>query len=48
MAAEHHALFSPVQVGCLTLKNRIYSSGHAEAMAEGGRRPSKDMRRLYP
>ena len=31
------ALFTPVQVGRLTLKNRIYSSGHAEAMAEDGR-----------
>jgi mycofactocin system FadH/OYE family oxidoreductase 2 len=37
MAAELRALFSPIQVGRLTLKNRIYSSGHAEAMAEGGR-----------
>src|SRR5919197_6033856 len=31
------ALFTPVRVGAVTLKNRIYSSGHAEAMAEGGR-----------
>jgi len=37
MAAELRALFSPIQVGSVTLKNRIYSSGHAEAMAEGGR-----------
>src|SRR3989441_8937090 len=37
MAAELRSLFSPLQVGRLTLKNRIYSSGHAEAMAEGGR-----------
>src|SRR5207245_10553042 len=37
MASELHSLFSPIQVGRLTLKNRIYSSGHAEAMAEGGR-----------
>jgi 2,4-dienoyl-CoA reductase-like NADH-dependent reductase (Old Yellow Enzyme family)/thioredoxin reductase len=37
MAASLPALFSPIQVGRLTLKNRIYSSGHAEAMAEGGR-----------
>jgi len=37
MAPELRALFSPVQVGRLTLKNRIYSSGHAEAMAESGR-----------
>jgi mycofactocin system FadH/OYE family oxidoreductase 2 len=37
MAPELRSLFSPVQVGHLTLKNRIYSSGHAEAMAESGR-----------
>jgi mycofactocin system FadH/OYE family oxidoreductase 2 len=37
MAASLRALLSPIQVGRLTLKNRIYSSGHAEAMAEGGR-----------
>ena len=37
MAAELRSLFSPIQVGRLTLKNRIYSSGHAEAMAEAGR-----------
>ncbi|HEY7543223.1 MAG TPA: FAD-dependent oxidoreductase [Methylomirabilota bacterium] len=37
MAAELRALFSPIRVGGLALKNRIYSSGHAEAMAENGR-----------
>ena len=37
MAAELRALFSPIRVGGLTLTNRIYSSGHAEAMAESGR-----------
>src|SRR5262245_51146571 len=37
MAAELRALFSPIRVGAVTLKNRIYSSGHAEAMAEAGR-----------
>jgi len=37
MAAELRALFSPIRVGAVTLKNRIYSSGHAEAMAENGR-----------
>jgi dimethylglycine catabolism A len=37
MASELRALFSPIRVGGLTLKNRIYSSGHAEAMAENGR-----------
>src|SRR3989442_989676 len=44
MATELRALFSPIQVGRLTLKNRIYSSGHAEAMAEGGR-PGERLRR---
>src|SRR5947209_2195250 len=37
LAPELRSLFSPIPVGRLTLKNRIYSSGHAEAMAEGGR-----------
>ena len=37
MAAELRALFSPIRIGSVTLKNRIYSSGHAEAMAENGR-----------
>jgi mycofactocin system FadH/OYE family oxidoreductase 2 len=37
MAPELRALFSPIRVGGLALKNRIYSSGHAEAMAENGR-----------
>jgi len=46
MTAELRSLFSPVQVGRLTLKNRIYSSGHAEAMAEGGR-PGERLRRYH-
>src|SRR5712691_2279236 len=37
MAYEFRSLFTPIRVGSVTLKNRIYSSGHAEAMAEGGR-----------
>src|SRR5437870_6243715 len=37
MPYEFRSLFTPIRVGSLTLKNRIYSSGHAEAMAEGGR-----------
>src|SRR6266446_4576301 len=37
MPYEFRALFTPIRVGSVTLKNRIYSSGHAEAMAEGGR-----------
>src|SRR5438477_13217863 len=37
MPYEFRALFTPVRVGSVTLKNRIYSSRHAEAMAEGGR-----------
>jgi N,N-dimethylglycine/sarcosine dehydrogenase len=46
MAQELAALFSPVRVGSLTLKNRIYSSGHAEAMAEHGR-PGERLRRYH-
>ncbi len=46
MAPELRSLFSPIQVGGLTLKNRIYSSGHAEAMAEGGR-PGERLRRYH-
>ncbi len=46
MAYEFHSLFTPVQVGRLTLKNRIYSSGHAEAMAEGGR-PTERLGRYH-
>src|SRR5207253_5428705 len=37
MPYEFRSLFPPIRVGSVTLKNRIYSSGHAEAMAEGGR-----------
>ena len=37
MTHELQALFSPCRIGAVTLKNRIYSSGHAEAMAESGR-----------
>jgi dimethylglycine catabolism A len=29
-------LFTPIQVGSLTLKNRIYSTGHIPGFAEGG------------
>src|SRR6266576_1991478 len=46
MASELRSLFSPTRVGPLTLKNRIYSSGHAEAMAEGGR-PGERLRRYH-
>ena len=46
MAYEFRALFTPIQVGGLTLKNRIYSSGHAEAMAENGR-PTERLRRYH-
>ncbi|HKQ67173.1 MAG TPA: N-methylproline demethylase, partial [Methylomirabilota bacterium] len=46
MAAALRALFTPIQVGRLTLKNRIYSSGHAEAMAEGGR-PGERLARYH-
>src|SRR3989442_8152242 len=37
MPYEFRALFTPIRVGAVTVKNRISSSGHAEAMAEGGR-----------
>jgi mycofactocin system FadH/OYE family oxidoreductase 2 len=37
MAPEYRHLFSSLRVGGLALKNRIFSSGHAEAMAEEGK-----------
>jgi mycofactocin system FadH/OYE family oxidoreductase 2 len=37
MAHEFRYLFTPIRVGGLTLKNRIFSTGHAEAMAEEGK-----------
>jgi 2,4-dienoyl-CoA reductase-like NADH-dependent reductase (Old Yellow Enzyme family) len=37
MAHEFRHLFTPFRVGGLTLKNRILSTGHAEAMAEDGK-----------
>ena len=46
MADALRSLFTPIQVGRLTLKNRIYSSGHAEAMAEGGR-PGERLARYH-
>jgi N,N-dimethylglycine/sarcosine dehydrogenase len=46
MADELRSLFTPIRVGSLTLKNRIYSSGHAEAMADGGR-PTERLRRYH-
>jgi len=46
MADELRALFTPMQIGGLTLANRIYSSGHAEAMAEGGR-PSERLAQYH-
>jgi len=46
MAHDFRALFTPIQLGRLTLKNRIYSSGHAEAMAEQGR-PTERLRRYH-
>ena len=36
MAHQFRYLFTPLRVGRLTLRNRIFSSGHAEAMAEDG------------
>jgi dimethylglycine catabolism A len=46
MAHEFRALFTPIEIGSLTLSNRIYSSGHAEAMAENGR-PTERLRRYH-
>ena len=46
MPYEFRALFTPIRVGSVTLKNRIYSSGHAEAMAENGR-PTERLRRYH-
>ena len=46
MAHEFRALFTPREIGSLTLSNRIYSSGHAEAMAENGR-PTERLRRYH-
>ena len=46
MAHEYRALFTPREIGSLTLSNRIYSSGHAEAMAENGR-PTERLRRYH-
>src|SRR5207245_8564781 len=46
MPYEFRSLFTPIRVGSVTLKNRIYSSGHAEAMAEGGR-PTERLRRYH-
>jgi 2,4-dienoyl-CoA reductase-like NADH-dependent reductase (Old Yellow Enzyme family) len=37
MAHTFRHLFTPFRVGGLTLKNRIFSTGHAEAMAEDGK-----------
>src|SRR5262245_51629563 len=33
---EFKHLFNPIQIGPITLKNRIYSGGHVPAFAEGG------------
>lgn len=37
MPYEFRYLFTPLRVGAVTLKNRIFSTGHAEAMAEDGK-----------
>ncbi len=37
MSREFRFLFTPFRLGGLTLRNRIYSTGHAEAMAEEGK-----------
>ncbi|MFQ5829782.1 MAG: FAD-dependent oxidoreductase [Candidatus Methylomirabilia bacterium] len=46
MGREFRYLFTPIRVGSLTLKNRIFSTGHAEAMAEGGK-PTERLRRYH-
>src|SRR5436189_1187504 len=46
MAHHFRSLFTPVRVGAVTFGNRIYSSAHAEAMAEGGR-PTERLRRYH-
>ena len=46
MVHEFRALFTPIPVGNVILKNRIFSSGHAEAMAENGR-PTERLRRYH-
>src|SRR5216117_1917330 len=46
MAHHFRSLFTPVRVGAVTLGNRIYSSAHADAMAEGGR-PTERLRRYH-
>lgn len=46
MGHEFRYLFTPITVGPITLKNRIYSTGHAEAMAEGGM-PGERMRAYH-
>ncbi|MCI0428893.1 MAG: NADH:flavin oxidoreductase, partial [Nitrospiraceae bacterium] len=38
-------LFTPIKIGSITLKNRIYSTGHVPAFAEGGY--PKERYRLY-
>lgn len=46
MSYEFRSLFTPIRVGSLTLKNRLYSTAHAEAMAERGT-PTERLRRYH-
>src|SRR6266508_2173233 len=46
MAQEFKYLFTPIRVGPVTLKNRIFSTGHAEALAEDGK-PKGRFRRYH-
>src|SRR5882724_6390420 len=46
MASPFRSLFTPIRIGTVTLDNRIYSSGHAEAMAEDGK-PTARLRRYH-
>lgn len=46
MPHEFRYLFTPIRVGAVTLKNRIFSTGHAEALADDGK-PKGRFRRYH-
>ena len=45
-APEFKHLFTPLQLGHFTVKNRIVTSAHADALAEDGM-PKEKARRYY-
>ena len=47
MPHEFRHLFTPLSVGGLALKNRILSTGHAEAMADDGKAGPRLPRPVY-